>query len=118
MKTQTLDSLSNLLRQQRERYLREFRNAEEGLEACAEERESELEERAQEEQTERFLSRLDDRNFRAVQEIDAALQRILDGAYGKCESCYVDIDEARLRALPATRLCAKCAEGEAALGKF
>ena len=109
MNKQTLDLLSAALRRQREHYLREFRKAEEGLAACAEEREIELEERAQEEQTARYLSRLDDRTFRAVQEIDAALQRILDGAYGSCESCHKDVDEARLSALPATRVCAKCA---------
>jgi RNA polymerase-binding transcription factor DksA len=83
------------------------------LEACAEERESELEECAQEEQTALYLSRLDDRALRAVQEIDAALQRILDGAYGNCESCHTPIDEARLSALPATRICSKCAGREA-----
>jgi DnaK suppressor protein len=109
MKKQNLDLLSAVLQQQREHYLREFRKAEEGLEACAEERESEFEECAQEEQRARYLSRLDDRTFHAVQEIDAALQRMLDGAYGSCETCHTKIDEARLIALPATRLCAKCA---------
>lgn len=111
MKKQTLELLSAVLQRQREHYLREFRKAEEGLKACAEERESEFEECAQEEQTTRYLSRLDDRTFHAVQEIDAALQRILDGAYGSCETCHTEIDEARLSALPATRLCAKCAAG-------
>jgi hypothetical protein len=46
--------------------------AEEGLEAIAEERESELEEHAQEEQSARFLTRLDDTILFAVKEIDAA----------------------------------------------
>jgi DnaK suppressor protein len=109
MKKQTLDALRVLLRRQREDYLREFRKAEDGLEACAAERESEPEEHAQEEQIVRYLSRLDDRTFHAVQEIDAALQRILDGVYGNCESCHREIDEARLNALPATRRCAQCA---------
>jgi RNA polymerase-binding protein DksA len=109
MQQTTLDSLRSLLHRQREQYLREFRKAEEGLEACAEERESELEEHAQEEQIARYLSRLDDRTLRAVQEIDAALQRMLDGAYGACEGCRQEIEPARLNALPATRVCAKCA---------
>jgi RNA polymerase-binding transcription factor DksA len=34
---------------------------------------------------------------------------MLDGAYGSCETCHTKIDEARLIALPATRLCGKCA---------
>jgi RNA polymerase-binding transcription factor DksA len=89
--------------------LREFGRAEAGLEACAEERESELEERAQEEATAHYLNRLNNRSLPAVQEIAAALQRIFDGAYGKCESCYTEIDDARLSTLPATRVCAKFA---------
>ena len=109
MKKLALAEFADLLRQQREHYLREFRKAEEGLESIAAERESELEEHAQEEQTARYLSRLDDRTLYEVKEIDSALQRILDGAYGGCESCHRAIAQARLRALPATRLCAKCA---------
>jgi RNA polymerase-binding transcription factor DksA len=109
MEKETLDSLAALLRREREMQMREFRKAEEGLAACAEEREIEPEEHAQEEQTARYLSGLDDRALREVKEIDAALQRILDGAYGACEGCRQEIALPRLNALPATRLCAKCA---------
>jgi RNA polymerase-binding transcription factor DksA len=105
-----VDLLTHLLREQRNRFLREFRKSEEGLEAIASERESELEEHAQEEQTARLLTRLDDQTLRAVREIDAALQRILDGTYGKCESCRRPIGAARLRTVPATRLCKRCAQ--------
>jgi RNA polymerase-binding transcription factor DksA len=104
-----LDSFKALLRQQRHHFLEEFRRAEQGLEAIAEERESELEEHAQEEQTARLLTRLDDQTLRAVKEIDAALQKILNGSYGKCELCHRVIAEARLRSLPAARLCRRCA---------
>jgi RNA polymerase-binding transcription factor DksA len=109
MKQLTLTKFADLLRRQREHYLREFRKAEEGLESIDAEREIELEEHAQEEQMARYLSRLDDHTLYEVKEIDSALQRIIDGAYGKCESCHRAIAQARLRALPATRLCAKCA---------
>jgi DnaK suppressor protein len=40
-----------------------------------------------------------------LQEIDAALERIEDGTYGKCEICGRDIDEARLEARPWATLC-------------
>ena len=79
------------------------------MDAIAEERESELEEHAQEEQTARLLTRLDDQTLRAVKEIDAALQKILDGTYGKCEACHKPIAIARLRSLPAARFCRRCA---------
>lgn len=40
-------------------------------------------------------------------EIEHALERITDGSYGRCEACGVVIDEQRLEAMPATRLCLK-----------
>ena len=109
MDKELFDSLAQLLREQRCHFLKEFRSAEIGLDVIAEERESELEEHAQEEQTARLLTRLDDQTLHAVQEIDAALQKILDGSYGKCEACHKPISLARLRSLPATRFCRGCA---------
>ena len=40
--------------------------------------------------------------------IDDALERIGEGSYGVCESCGLEIAEARLEALPFTRLCRDC----------
>jgi len=110
MDQKLLDSLTELLRKQREDFLKEFRTAEEGLEFIAKDRESELEERAQEERSARLLARLDDRTLHAVKDIDAALQRLLDGTYGVCEACGQNIAIARLRILPATRFCTECAD--------
>jgi DnaK suppressor protein len=42
-------------------------------------------------------------------EIDAALGKLEDGTYGRCESCGLDIAEDRLEAMPAARLCMACA---------
>jgi len=109
MNKELLDSMTELLRCQRKTYLEEFRQAEKDLESIAEERESELEEHAQEEQSARLLTRMDNRTLEAVREIDAALERILKGAYGTCERCRKAIPIARLRALPATRFCKSCA---------
>jgi RNA polymerase-binding transcription factor DksA len=41
-------------------------------------------------------------------EIDAALGKLEDGTYGRCESCGQDIAEDRLEAMPAARLCMAC----------
>jgi len=109
MKKDLIDALADLLRRQRKTYFQEFDKAEAGLASMAEEREIELEEHAQEEQAALFLTRHDDRSLRAVKEIDAALQRILDGVYGVCEGCYRAIALARLKVLPAARLCKRCA---------
>ena len=105
-----LASQAQLLRDQKTHLLRIFSRAEEGLASIAEDRESELEEQAQEEQSARFLSRLDDRTLQAATEIDAALERIGHGAYAVCENCRKRIAVARLRALPATRTCRRCAD--------
>jgi RNA polymerase-binding protein DksA len=103
-----LEAFGEQLRERRKQYLDEFRRAEADLEAIAEERESELEEHAQEEQSARLLKRMDDRTLHAVREIDAALQRILKANYGICEACGHRITIARLRVLPATRFCTDC----------
>ncbi len=44
-----------------------------------------------------------------LQDIDVALGKIDEGAYGLCESCGNPIAEARLEAMPAARLCIACA---------
>ena len=51
---------------------------------------------------------LGDRDREKVQAIDEALGRVTDGSYGICESCESEIAEARLQALPFTRLCVNC----------
>jgi RNA polymerase-binding transcription factor DksA len=43
-------------------------------------------------------------------EIVAALERIKEGSFGRCEGCQHEIPEARLQALPYTRYCVKCAD--------
>jgi RNA polymerase-binding transcription factor DksA len=37
-----------------------------------------------------------------------ALERIVDGTYGRCLKCSATIAQERLRALPWARLCAEC----------
>jgi len=51
---------------------------------------------------------LNDRDRDKALAIDDALARIEEGTYGVCESCESDIAEARLEALPFTRLCVSC----------
>ena len=42
-------------------------------------------------------------------EIEAALGRIQQGTFGKCEDCGQPIDKARLGAVPYARCCIDCA---------
>lgn len=43
-----------------------------------------------------------------LKEIAAALDRIKDGSFGKCESCEGNIPKERLRAIAYARLCVPC----------
>lgn len=45
----------------------------------------------------------------ALEEIGAALERLNQGTFGKCEECQKDIPKARLDALPYARQCVECA---------
>lgn len=47
----------------------------------------------------------------AIDEIDAALQRLIDGTYGICERCGKNIGKPRLEALPHAALCIDCKAG-------
>ncbi|MGI8684345.1 MAG: TraR/DksA family transcriptional regulator [Acidimicrobiales bacterium] len=47
----------------------------------------------------------------AVDEIDHAMVKIANGTYGRCEGCGQPIPKARLKALPAARLCVACKSG-------
>jgi RNA polymerase-binding transcription factor DksA len=42
-------------------------------------------------------------------DVDAALARLREGRYGRCERCGGAVAQERLEALPATRLCLSCA---------
>ncbi len=48
-----------------------------------------------------------------LDEINLALHRIHDGTFGKCQACGAAVAEQRLRALPYTPLCLRCAEAGA-----
>jgi DnaK suppressor protein len=45
----------------------------------------------------------------ALDQIEAAIERIEDGSFGQCEECGVKIPEPRLEALPYAALCVQCA---------
>ncbi len=45
---------------------------------------------------------------RELEQIERALQRIVEGVYGRCEFCSGKIAEARLNALPYTNSCIDC----------
>jgi DnaK suppressor protein len=42
-------------------------------------------------------------------EVDAAMERLETGTYGRCERCQQPIAEGRLEARPVARTCIRCA---------
>jgi DnaK suppressor protein len=75
-----------------------------------EEREADWPDRAVMEETLVVLARLSDGERRELSEIDAALERIDRGLYGRCEQCHSSIGRQRLRAIPEARYCIACTE--------
>lgn len=119
IKGQELEELVERMRDRRDQIFAEVAETDEDLRRIAEEREAELEERAQEERLAWLLVRLDDRAKQEIKEIHEALRRVLAGTYGTCEGCKGRISIERLRAVPATRLCVECArEAEAAARQY
>jgi DnaK suppressor protein len=45
---------------------------------------------------------------RLLEQVEDALARFAEGAYGLCEQCGEAIDPARLKALPQATLCMRC----------
>jgi DnaK suppressor protein len=70
----------------------------------------ELGDAAQKEDLVRLLDHLIERGNEEVREINLALERIAASKYGICEICEKRIESKRLKILPATRLCCKCAK--------
>ena len=48
------------------------------------------------------------RDVAELREVDAALARLADGAYGTCVDCGADVGFERLRAEPAAARCVQC----------
>ena len=55
------------------------------------------------------LAALLERARSQLDELDAALERVEHGTYGRCEGCGAAVPAARLEAQPATRRCVDCA---------
>ena len=45
----------------------------------------------------------------ALDQIEAAIERIEDGSFGRCEECGREIPESRLEAIPYAAQCVRCA---------
>src|SRR5881392_3628879 len=60
--------------------------------------------------TKELLMSMSTNDRQLLESIDAALYRIEDGDYGKCDHCGDPIQEKRLEAVPWAHHCVKCQE--------
>lgn len=73
-------------------------------------RDIERTDRVQEEAAEVALTALGEQGRHELEAIQAALARIDDGTYGRCEICGEMINAPRLTAIPTARRCVACQE--------
>ena len=67
------------------------------------------EERATDLENQDALEGIKSSEIHEVHQIQGALRRIAEGAYGVCVQCGADIDPKRLEALPIATRCISCA---------
>jgi RNA polymerase-binding transcription factor DksA len=56
-----------------------------------------------------FTLSLLEKEEQVLEEIAAALERIRQGTFGRCEECRGEVPKVRLNHLPYTRYCVECA---------
>jgi RNA polymerase-binding protein DksA len=103
-----VDEFRRRLAEARERELRAAKLTDEELATSEPHQAGSAWEEASTQSTVDTLARLEGRQRHALDEIAAAQARLEAGTYGACEACGRPIALARLRALPAARLCAAC----------
>ena len=62
--------------------------------------------------TKEFVLSLGEAERRLLRQVDAALDKMRQNTYGRCETCGEEISEKRLEALPFATLCIACQEEE------
>jgi RNA polymerase-binding protein DksA len=55
---------------------------------------------------------LNDRLEETLEQVEAALQRLEDGIYGRCRQCGQDISPERLAVIPYAKYCIECQEND------
>jgi RNA polymerase-binding protein DksA len=104
-----LDDLRRTLLEQRRRVFEQVAHVGEDLRWLDDNVEIEIEEEGQEENIARLLARLDQRARVQLDAIDAALARMANDDYGRCDGCGEAIPLERLRVVPTATKCVPCA---------
>lgn len=100
-----------LLKRQHE-ILSDIKGKEEDVEGLQKLGSSDPFDKASDSRTLELLMTIGDAERREFEEIEHALEKLENGAYGVCEQCENVIAEVRLEAIPTARLCRPCKESE------
>ncbi len=106
------DRFTGLILEERQRKLSALGRLQGTLDEINDSRAAEYEEEVTLSDDKEHLSKLIEQDARGLGGINHALEKILDGSYGKCEGCYKEINRDRLEALPMALLCLDCKQAE------
>ena len=106
------DRYTKLILEERQRKLSALGRLQGTLDEINDSRSAEYEEEVTLSDDKEYLSKLIEQDARGLGGINHALEKILDGSYGKCEECSKEINRDRLEALPMARLCMECKQAE------
>ena len=87
-------------------YERDLRSGQE----ASDENTDDIVDRANNAYSRELMFSLSDSERKLLFQVEAALQRMTDGAYGRCVHCAQQISAARLEAVPWARHCIDCQE--------
>jgi len=103
---------TRLILEERQRRLAALGRLQGTLNEIKESRAAEYEEEVTLSDDKEYLSKLIEQDARGLEEINHALEKVLDGTYGRCERCEEPIKRARLEAIPTALLCMDCKRQE------
>jgi DnaK suppressor protein len=105
-----LEKYRRLLEEKKNSLSVDLARARDAEEETTEESTQDIADKAVSSYTREFLYSLSDSDRTTLVQIDEALGRIEDGAYGACVNCGVIMAEKRLMAVPWTPYCIDCQE--------
>ncbi len=105
MNKKDLEHFTRLILEERQRKLEALGRHQGTLDEINDARAAEYEEEVTLSDDKEYLSKLIEQDARGLEEINHALQKILDGTYGVCERTDNPISRERLEAIPTARYC-------------
>ena len=118
MKKKDREKFTRLILEERRRKLDALGRHQGTLNEMKDTRAAEYEEEVTLSDDKEYLSKLIEQQSRGLEEINHALEKVLDGTYGLCERCSEPINRERLEAIPTALLCLACKQLEEEVGVF